>query len=61
MRIHYTPQWIPASFEPKKKAANPRKRFHTEEAATTVADVGSPRPSDIHDEDPEGQHTDILA
>jgi hypothetical protein len=61
MRIHYSPQWIPASFEPTKKPAKPRKHFHTEETPTTEADIGPPRPSDIQDDDPEGHHTDILA
>jgi len=61
MRIHYVPQWIPASFEPTKKADKPRKRFLTEETATTDTDIGSPPPSDNEDEDPERQHTDILA
>jgi hypothetical protein len=61
MRIHYIPQWLPASFEPVKKPIKPRKYFHSEEAAETQANTGSPRPSDILGDDPNEQHTDILA
>ena len=61
MRIHYIPQWLPASFEPVKKPIKPRKYFHSEEASEPDANTGSPRPADILDEDLDGQHTDILA
>ena len=61
MRVHYMPQWLPASFEPVKKPVKPRKYFHSEEAAETEAGTKSPRPSDILDEDLDDQHTDILA
>ena len=61
MRVHYMPQWLPASFEPIKKSIKPRKYFHSKEAAETETDTRSPRPSDILDEDQDGHHTDILA
>ena len=38
----------------------PRKHFRSEEAAESATDTRSPRPSDILDEDLDGQHTDIL-
>jgi hypothetical protein len=61
MRVHYMPQWLPATFEPTKKLAKARKQFTSEDAAETPSEVYAPRPSDILDEDEEGQHTDILA
>ena len=61
MRVHYMPQWLPASFEPVKKPAKPRKFFHSEEAIELETDIRSPRPSDVLDEDQDEPHTDILA
>ena len=64
MRIHNIPQWLPLTFEPVKKANKPRKHFESEETfetSETSAQTRAPRPSDILDEDQEGQHTDILA
>jgi hypothetical protein len=55
------PQWLPASFEPVKKPAKPRKFFHSEEANELETDIRSPRPSDVLDEDQDEPHTDILA
>jgi hypothetical protein len=61
MRIHYMPQWVPASFEPIKKPVKPRKHFHSEEAAETETNTRSQRPSNIFDEGLEDQCADILA
>jgi hypothetical protein len=64
MRIHSIPQWLPVTFEPIKKANKPRKQFESEEmseTSETSSETRPPRPSDILDEEQEGQHTDILA
>ena len=61
MRIHYVAQWLPASFEPVKKPIKPRKYFNSDGAAEPEANKGSPRPSDILDEDLDELRTDILA
>jgi hypothetical protein len=62
MHIHPIPLWIPMATPPVKKAEKPRKFFRTEEATeSTGAETQPPRPSDILDEEFQGEHTDILA
>jgi hypothetical protein len=62
MHIHALPPWIPIATPPVKKAEKPRKFFHTEEAReSSSAATQPPRPSDILDEEFQGQQTNILA